>query len=133
MPDKMELSHPRWFDCGALVAMLTLVVFIWPFASASAEAPITLKVEALHGVPGLHYSDLSRFLAAHMADAGLADWRFKPVQGDIAAPNRVEWTFKLNPYAGGEVRNFVPAPVAERGFGVHRPVTIEARLYVNGE
>jgi hypothetical protein len=27
----------------------------------------------------------------------------------------------------------VREPVAEEGFGVHRPVTIEARLYLNGE
>jgi hypothetical protein len=133
MPDKMELSRLRWFDCVALVAMLALGASSWPFASANAEAPITLKVEALHGLPGLHRSALSRFLAAHMPDAGLADWRFEPGQGDSAAPNRVEWTFKLNPYAGGEVRQFVREPVAEQGFGVHRPVTIEVRLYLNGE
>ena len=68
-----------------------------------------------------------------MADAGLPDWRFEPAQGGIAAPNRVEWTFRLNPYAGGTVRRFVPEPVAEQGFGTHRPVTIEARLYLDGE
>ena len=133
MPDKMELSHPRWFDCSALVAMLTLVASVWPFATVDAEAPITLKVEAFNGLPGLHHSALSRFLAAHMADAGLADWRFEPAQGDMAAPDRVEWTFRLNPYAGGEVRNFVRVPVDERGFGIHRPITIEVRLYLNGE
>jgi hypothetical protein len=133
MPDKRGLSHPLWFDRAVTVAALALVALVWPFASVYAEAPITLKVEALHGLPGLHHSALSRFLAAHMADAGLSDWRFEPVKGDREAPNRVEWTFRLNPYAGGEVRNFVPAPVAERGFGVHRPVTIEVRLYLNGE
>jgi len=133
MPDKSELSHRRWCYCGALVAMLALVVSIWPFASVSAETPITLKVEAFRGLPGLHHSALSRFLAAHMADARLADWRFEPAQPGSAVPNRVEWTFKLNPYAGGEVRQFVREPVAEQGFGVHRPVTIEVRLYLNGE
>ena len=68
-----------------------------------------------------------------MADAGLADWRFEPTEGDSAAPNRVEWTFRLNPYAGGEVRNFVHTLVYEQRFGVRRPITIEARLYLNGE
>jgi hypothetical protein len=92
-----------------------------------------LKVEALHGLPGLHHSALSRFLASHMADAGLADWRFEPAEGDSAVPDRVEWTFQLNPYAGGEVRSFVPAPVDERGFGVPHPISIEVRLYLNGE
>ena len=122
-----------WFDGAVLAIGLAAAVLFWPVLSVSAEAPITLKVEALHGLPGLHHSALSRFLAAHMADAGLADWRFEPAQGDIAAPNRVEWTFRLNPYAGGEVRSFMPAPAAEQGFSVHRPATIEVRLYLNGE
>jgi hypothetical protein len=133
MPDKMAPSPRRWFDCGALVAMLTLVASVWQFGSVNAAAPITLKVAAFHGLPGMHHSALSRFLAAHMADAGLADWRFEPAEGDTEAPNRVEWTFNLKPYAGGEVRNFVRRPVDIDKFGVHRPVTIEVRLFLNGE
>jgi len=118
---------------AALVIGLALVVLVPPIASAGAETSITLKVEAAHGLPGLHHSALCRFLAAHMTDVRLADWRFEPGEGDGAAPNRVEWTFKLNPYAGGEVRQFVRKPVAEQGFDVHRPVTIEVRLYLNGK
>jgi hypothetical protein len=127
------LSLRPGFDRAALGAALALVALLWPFASVNAAAPITLKVEAVHGLPGLNHSALSRFLAAHMADAGLADWRFEPAEGDVAAPNRVEWTFRLNPYAGGEVRNFVYTLVYEQRIGVHRPITIEARLYLNGE
>jgi len=118
---------------ASLLTGLALIQLVWLIASADAETPITLKVEAAHGLPGLHHSALCRFLAAHMTDVRLADWRFEPGEGDGAAPNRVEWTFKLNPYAGGEVRQFVREPVAEQGFGVHRPVTIEVRLYLNGE
>jgi hypothetical protein len=121
------------FDHSALIIGFALVALVSPIAPVSAEAPITLKVHAFHGLPGLNHSALCSFLAAHMADAGLADWRFEPAEGDSAAPNRVEWTFKVNPYAGGEVRQFVREPVAEQGFGVHRPVTIEVRLYLNGE
>ena len=40
---------------------------------------------------------------------------------------------KLNPYAGGEVRNFIRPHMAERIFTAHRPITIEARLYLNGQ
>ncbi len=133
MPNKRGLSHRPWFDHAALVAMLALAALGWPLASVNAAAAITLKVEALHGLPGMHHSALCRFLAAHMADARLADWRFEPAEGDTAAPDRVEWTFRLNPYAGGEVRSFVREPLDERGFGAHRPVTIEVRLYLNGE
>jgi hypothetical protein len=128
MRNNRSLSLRLGLDRAVLVMMLALV---WPIASAKAETPITLKVEALHGLPGLHHSALCRFLAAHMADARLTDWRFEPAEGDVAAPNRVEWTFRLNPYAGGEVRQFAREPVREEGFGVHRPVTIEARLYLN--
>ncbi len=39
----------------------------------------------------------------------------------------------MSPYAGGEVRNFVHTFVYERQLGVHRPITIEARLYLSGE
>ncbi len=49
------------------------------------------------------------------------------------AADRVEWSFKLNPYAGGEVRSFVRSLIHERSFGARRPITIEARLYLNGQ
>jgi len=68
-----------------------------------------------------------------MAEAGLADWRFEPVAGNGVAADRVEWTFRLNPYAGGEVRNFVRTLTHEWRFGARRPVTIEVRLYLKGE
>lgn len=129
----MELYHRRWFDCGALIAMLTLVASVWPFGSVYAETPITLKVEAFDGLPGLHDSALSRFLAANMANAGLADWRFEPAEEDSEAPNRVEWTIRSDPDAGGEVRNFARGRVYEQRIGVSRPITIEVRLYLNGE
>lgn len=121
------------FRRAAWVARSLLGAVLVPFASAFAAVPITLTVETFHGLPGLNHSALSRFLAAHMADVGLADWRFRPAEADTDGPDRVEWTFRLNPYAGGEVRNFVHAPVNERGFGVRRPITIEVRLYLNGE
>src|SRR5271157_5433066 len=46
-------------------------------------------------------------------------------------PDHVEWRFKSGPYAGGEVRTFVPPH--DITFGDHRPITIEARLYLNGK
>jgi hypothetical protein len=128
MRNNRSLSLRPWLDRAVLVVMLALV---WPIASANGETPITLKVGALHGLPGLHHSALCRFLAAHMTDARLADWRFEPAEGDVGAPNRVEWTFRLNPYAGGGVRTFVPEQVTEQGFRVHHPVTIVVRLYLN--
>jgi hypothetical protein len=68
-----------------------------------------------------------------MTEVGLGEWRFEPAADSGPARDRVEWTFQLNPYAGGEVRNFVHTLVYERKLGVHRPITIEVRLYLNGE
>jgi hypothetical protein len=134
MSNNRSLSLRPWFHRAALINMLALGALVLPTSSIRAETPIILKVEAAHGLPGLHHSALCRFLATHMADARLADWRFEPAEADVLdAPNRVEWTFRLSPYAGGEVRQFVRKPVAEQGFDVHRPVTIEVRLYLNGK
>jgi hypothetical protein len=69
-----------------------------------------------------------------MEQARLAEWRFEPAAAARGpALDRVEWSFKLNPYAGGEQRRFVRPHMDQRTFGAHRPVTIEARLYLNGE
>ena len=133
MTDHRKSSHRLRVDRVTLVAWWALVTAFGPFASAPATAQVTLQVEASHGLPGLHHSALSRFLAAHMAEAVLADWRFEPAAGDGVAADRVEWTFRLNPYAGGEVRNFAHTLTHEWGFGVHRPITVEARLYLKGE
>ena len=68
-----------------------------------------------------------------MAEAQPGHWRFEPTAArDAPAPDRVEWRFTLQPYAGGEVRSFVPADMDDETFGVHRPIAIEARLYLNG-
>jgi hypothetical protein len=117
---------------SALVAGWVLVAAFGPFASASAAAQILLQVDAFHGLPGLHHSALSRFIAAHMTQVGLAHWRFEPMADNPAAADRVEWSFKLKPYAGGEVRRFA-RPLNPEQFGARRPVTIEARLYLKGE
>jgi hypothetical protein len=100
---------------------------------ASPAEAVTLQVVASHGLLGMHHSALSRFLAAQMARIGLAGWRFEPAPGVPVAADRVEWTFKLNPYAGGEVRSFVHTLSHEGGFSGRRPITIEARLYLKGE
>ena len=116
-----------------LAALWLLFPTFGQLASAATAAQVTLQVEAPHGLPGLHHSALARFIAARMAQVGLADWRFEPAAGSAVAADRVEWSFKLNPYAGGEVRSFGHTVTQDWGFGVHRPITIEARLYFNGE
>jgi hypothetical protein len=94
---------------------------------------LTLQVEATDTLPGFHRGALPRYLAVHMAEARLVDWRFEPAADGGSAPDRIEWRFKLNPYAGGEVRNLVRPHMAERIFSEHRSITIEARLFLNGQ
>ena len=113
----------------ALIVWWALGFFV-PFVSgAGGMLPITLQVEASTGLPGCNLADLSRYLASHMAEANFANWRFEVTENG-PAPDRVEWSFKWNPYAGGEVRRFGPKG---RSFHLRRPITIEARLYLNGE
>jgi hypothetical protein len=110
-----------------------MVAMFWPFAAANASETITLKVVSLHGLLGVHHSALARFLTERMAGVGLKEWRFEPAEADIAASDRVEWTFRLNPYAGGEIRHFSPTSAYQSQVGGHRPITIETRLYLHGE
>jgi hypothetical protein len=116
----------------SLVLVLALVVTCVPLAPAAATL---LEVEGSGAVPGFHSSEqLSDYLTVHMAEAQSVDWRFEPAAtGDAPAPDRVKWRFKLNPYAGEEVRTFVLRLMDDITFGVHCPITIEAHLYLNGE
>jgi hypothetical protein len=118
---------PKWRGLAlALVA---------PFVPLMPATATLLEVEESGAVPGFHSSEqLSRYLTLHMAEAQPANWRFEPAAaGDAPAPDRVKWRFKLDPYAGGEVRSFVAPHMDDETFAVHRPITIEARLYLNGE
>ncbi|HYP35286.1 MAG TPA: hypothetical protein VEQ62_02985 [Stellaceae bacterium] len=112
--------------------VLALVAALVPLAPASAAL---LEVEGSGAIPGFHSSgQLRRYLTLQTAEAEPADWRFGPAAaGDAPAPDRVKWRFKLHPYAGGEVRTFVLPYMEDKTFGVHRPITIEARLFLNGE
>lgn len=117
----------------AAFAQLALAAVVPPFVPVAAAAPLTLQVEVSDTLPGFHFRDLPRYLALHMAKARLPHWRFKPGADKNSTPDRVEWSFRLNPYAGGEVRTFVRPRMAERTFAEYRPITIEARLYLNGQ
>jgi hypothetical protein len=108
---------------------LALVAAFVPLTPAAATL---LEVEGSGAVPGFHSSEQLRgYLTLQLAETQPVNWRFEPAAtGDASAPDRVKCRFKLGPYAGGEVRSFVP-PFTET-IGDHRPITIEARLYLNG-
>jgi hypothetical protein len=116
----------------ALVVAFVLPAILTPFTSIFAATLTILNVETSGALPGFHSADLPRYIAQQMAEARLANFRFRPMAGGHPR-NRVEWSFKLDPYAGVEVRSFVHQSTGERLFGVHRPVTIKARLYLRGK
>ena len=116
----------------ALIVWGALLSFV-AFSLRPAAAFITLKVEASNGLPGLPRADLSRYLASHMTEVGLSDWRFESAAESGSGPDRVEWSFKLNPYAGGEVRRFGRSSIDDRNVHAQRSITIETRLYLHGE
>src|SRR5262245_35653351 len=103
--------------CRAALVVLWILLSFWRSGSTAAAAQPTLQVTSLHGLLGLHHSELSRFLAAHMADVGLSDWRFEPPSGKGLAADRVEWSFKLNPFAGGGVKNIGGPSMRESRLG----------------
>jgi hypothetical protein len=115
----------KWRMALALVAA---------FVPLTPTAASLLEVEGSGAVPGFHsLEQLRGYLTLQMAEIQPVNWRFEPVAtGDAPAPDRVKWRFKLGPYAGGEVRSFVPPYMNDKTFGAHRPITIEARLYLNG-
>ncbi len=86
-------------------------------------------------VPGFERGELQPFIAAQMNAAGLAGWHFVPAPANAAPePDRVEWRFKPNPYAGGLTYRH-PGILREidKIFGSHRLVSVEVRLYRNGD
>lgn len=115
-----------------LVLGFVLPAILTPLTSVFPATLTTLDVEAYGAPPGFLNADLPRYLAQQMAEAPLTDWRFEPIAGRDGPPNRVEWSFKWDPYAGGEVRRFAHPSMSESLFGVHRPITITARLYLGG-
>jgi hypothetical protein len=104
-----------------------------PSSFRLAAAFITLKVEASNGLPGFPRADLSRYLALQMTEVGLSHWRFESAAESGSGPDRVEWSFKLNPYAVGDVRRFGRSLIEERTVHAHRSITIQTRLYLHGE
>ncbi len=102
--------------------------------AAAAPKTIALSVEASGALPGFRAADASPYLAEMMAKAHVEGWEFVPAAPTAApAANRVEWRFRLNPYAGGSIRQIIPIPALSRVFGIHRLLTAELRLYLDGD
>lgn len=116
-------------DLRALAGLLAAALLLAPLP---AVAQGTLAVQAFGELPGFRIEDSAPWLAAQMEKTGGA-WRFAPRSSDAAAPDRVEWTFEVLPYAGGQVRQFFPMPGAGKMLGAKRLITAQAKLYIRGQ
>ena len=114
-----------------LIGLAVLLFWLSAFISPALASSI-LEVGATGGLPGFDEGELPRYLALHMSDAGLTEWRFEAATGEGLPANYVLWSFTLKPYDGGEVYSHHPFH-SSRGTssGLHF-VTLEARLYLNG-
>ncbi len=118
--------------------MANMRAFAGLLATALLLAPLpamaqgTLAVQAFGELPGFRIEEAAPWLATQMDKTGGA-WRFAPRNLDTAAPDRVEWTFEILPYAGGQVRQFFPMPGAGKMLGARRLIAAQAKLYIKGE
>jgi hypothetical protein len=113
----------------ALAGLLAGGLLLAPLPAFAQNA---LAVQAFGELPGFRIEDSAPWLAAQMDKTGGA-WRFAPRRSDAAAPDRVEWTFEILPYAGGQVRQFFPMPGAGKMLGAKRLIAAQAKLYIKGE
>lgn len=113
----------------AFAGLLAAAFLLTPLP-AFAEG--TLAVQAFGELPGFRIEEAAPWLAAQMEKTGGA-WRFAPRREDAAAPDRVEWTFEVLPYAGGQVRQFFPMASAGKMLGARRLIAAQAKLYIKGE
>jgi hypothetical protein len=120
------MAHPRRLLAPACALILA--------ASNIAAAPITLSVEADGALPGFRQGETISWLAEHMSAAGVSDWHFTPAfNPDTPPPNRIEWRVEHDPYAGGNVRQFIPMPGVQRMFGAHQLISVKVMLYLDGQ
>jgi hypothetical protein len=100
---------------------------------------LTVSVEIDGLLPGFTNDELSAYVSQQMTASHITSWHFEP-GSDPAGPitaqpaNRIVWHFKQLPYAGGGIRYIGPATSkAKEVFGVGRAVSIDAKIYLNGQ
>ncbi|MEE3624544.1 hypothetical protein UCD39_11160 [Nitrospirillum sp. BR 11752] len=131
-PQSFHLPSRRGLLLGGAVLALGVVPG-WAVEGWAQDR--ALAVTVIGDLPGFQPQAAAPFLAIVMNTAG----KNTPGGGqtffaaDGAAPDRVEWTFRPNPYAGGASRTVgPPRSAASRLFGVHRVLSVELRLYRDG-
>lgn len=98
-------------------------------AGPALAGPVTLAVVARDPLPGFRPEAVAPYLATRMEATYLANWNFVAGTG----PDRVEWHFTLDPFAGGAVRQYFPQAQVQRLFGGRHRVSAELILYRDGQ
>lgn len=99
-------------------------------AGRAVAAPVTLAVVAQGPLPGFAPAAVAPYLATRMEATYLAGWQF--VAGE-PAPDRIEWRFTLDPFAGGAVRQYFPQAQVQHLFGARHRISAELVLYRGGQ
>ncbi|MDZ5650383.1 hypothetical protein [Nitrospirillum sp. BR 11828] len=120
---------------GAVILGAGTVAAVGGMSRGAWAQGVPLAVTAQGDLPGFQPQEVAPFLVMVMSTAG----QNTPGGGQtffaagFAAADRVEWTFRPNPYAGGASRSIgPPRPTADRLFGRHRLMSVELRLYRGG-
>ncbi len=93
-----------------------------------------MRIYVVGTIPGLETAQLPRIFSDMMNALRLTGWAFAP--GSAQAPpaaDRVQWTIKPLPYAGGAQTRIGRLLAAKEDlFGHYRYVKVEVRLYLGG-
>jgi hypothetical protein len=105
-------------------------------AEPHAGRPVEVFVATKGSLPGFNDTDnLPGYFAAAMNAVASTGWHFAPLPAGLGqSPERVELSFRTNPYAAGTVRTYgVSRATMDRLLNVHHSITIEARLFLGGQ
>jgi len=123
---------------AALAFAGTVGVSAQSLDSALRNKDLAVIVEIDGSLPGFSKDELTAYVCQQMAAAHVTSWHFVPTSmsatGGDQPSNRIVWQFKQLPFAGGGVRYIGPAlSKAKALFGVGRPVSIDAKIFLNDE
>jgi hypothetical protein len=132
------VSASRTLSAAAVVVGTIALSSLPKLASAGEQHrgdPTEVFVATKGSLPGFNDSDLPDYFATAMNGVAPAGWHFAPLPAGVApSPERVEISFRTNPYAAGTVRTYgISRATMDRLLNVHHSVTIEARLFLRGQ
>jgi hypothetical protein len=111
-------------------AFLAFALLAAPGVATPMACAQTIAVHAHGEVPGFKAGEAAPWLAQQMEFGALPGWHYTAGDQSSEAPDRVEWHFELQPFAGGGTRQYFPqAGVAK----AHYLVIVELRLFLKDQ